>query len=87
MRQAYEKNNSMSEAEARALLERCMRVLFYRDARSFNRVRKNEKLWLGIMEIICRFGLKVIHLFFLIIAKPTNVSNIYFLIMNLFSCL
>ncbi|XP_071788653.1 proteasome subunit beta type-4-like [Asterias amurensis] len=37
MRQAYEKNNNMSEAEAKAVLERCMKVLFYRDARSFNK--------------------------------------------------
>ena len=38
MRDAYEKNSNMSEAEARALLDRCMKVLFYRDARSFNKV-------------------------------------------------
>ncbi|XP_038058333.1 proteasome subunit beta type-4-like [Patiria miniata] len=37
MRDAYEKNSNMSEAEARAVLDRCMKVLFYRDARSFNK--------------------------------------------------
>ncbi|XP_033098114.1 proteasome subunit beta type-4-like [Anneissia japonica] len=37
MRDAFEKNPNMSEAEAKAVLERCLRVLFYRDARSFNK--------------------------------------------------
>ncbi|XP_072173606.1 proteasome subunit beta type-4-like [Diadema setosum] len=37
LREAYEKNNSMTEQEARAVMERCLKVLFYRDARSFNR--------------------------------------------------
>lgn len=30
----------LSQTEARELVERCMRVLYYRDARSYNRVRK-----------------------------------------------
>ena len=38
MRTAYEANPSMSEAEAQTLLERCLRVLYYRDGRSLNRV-------------------------------------------------
>ena len=38
MRTAYEANPSMSEAEAQVLLERCLRVLYYRDGRSLNRV-------------------------------------------------
>lgn len=37
MRDACEKNPNMSEADAKALIERCMRILFYRDARSFNK--------------------------------------------------
>ncbi len=41
MRSAYEANPNMSEADAVALLNKCMQVLFYRDARSINRVRKD----------------------------------------------
>ncbi|XP_063952441.1 proteasome subunit beta type-4-like [Lytechinus pictus] len=37
MRDAYEKNSNMTEQEARAVIERCLKVLFYRDARSFNK--------------------------------------------------
>ncbi|KAJ6652772.1 hypothetical protein lerEdw1_010626 [Lerista edwardsae] len=37
MREAVEKKPRLSQQEARALLERCMRILYYRDARSFNR--------------------------------------------------
>eukprot|EP00118_Oscarella_pearsei_P013284 m.104769 g.104769 ORF g.104769 m.104769 type:complete len:282 (+) comp37212_c0_seq34:696-1541(+) len=37
LRVAYEKNPDMSEEEAREVIEKCMRVLFYRDARSLNR--------------------------------------------------
>jgi 20S proteasome subunit beta 7 len=37
MRRAYEENQAMTEAEARALLERCLKVMYYRDARSLNR--------------------------------------------------
>lgn len=37
MREAYEKNNKMTEAEAKQLIEKCLKVLFYRDARSLNR--------------------------------------------------
>ena len=38
MREAYEKNPNMTEAEAKELLDRCLKVLFYRDARSWNSV-------------------------------------------------
>jgi len=38
MREAYEKNPEMTEAEAMALIDKCMKILFYRDARSFNKV-------------------------------------------------
>ena len=31
----------LSQTEARELVERCMRVLYYRDARSYNRVRRD----------------------------------------------
>lgn len=37
MRDAIEKNSNLSKEEARALIERCMKILYYRDARSFNR--------------------------------------------------
>ncbi|XP_064645368.1 proteasome subunit beta type-4-like [Lineus longissimus] len=37
MRDAVEKNPNMSEAEALKLIDDCMKVLFYRDARSFNK--------------------------------------------------
>lgn len=37
MRDAVEKNPNMTEAEAKDLISHCMRVLFYRDARSFNK--------------------------------------------------
>ncbi|KAI0207545.1 Proteasome subunit beta type-4 [Lamellibrachia satsuma] len=37
LRDAYEKNNKMSEAEAKTLLENCLRVLYYRDCRAWNK--------------------------------------------------
>lgn len=37
MREALEKKPVLSQSEARELVERCMRVLYYRDARAFNR--------------------------------------------------
>ncbi|XP_070622412.1 proteasome subunit beta type-4 [Erythrolamprus reginae] len=37
MREALEKTPSLSQQAARALIERCMKILYYRDARSFNR--------------------------------------------------
>lgn len=38
MRNVLEKKATLSKQEARALIERCMKILYYRDARSFNRV-------------------------------------------------
>lgn len=38
LRKATEEKPNMSKEEARKLLEDCMRVLFYRDARSFNKI-------------------------------------------------
>lgn len=38
LRDALERNPAMSKDEARELLERCMKVLFYRDCRSLNKV-------------------------------------------------
>ena len=38
LRDAIEKNRHLSEAEAKDTLDRCLRVLYYRDARSLNRV-------------------------------------------------
>lgn len=46
----------LSQTEARELVERCMRVLYYRDARSYNRVRRgmnNE----GEGDLIGRFSI------------------------------
>ncbi|CAI5798577.1 proteasome subunit beta type-4 [Podarcis lilfordi] len=37
MREALENKPVLSKQEARSLLERCMKILYYRDARSFNR--------------------------------------------------
>ncbi|XP_064388193.1 bactericidal permeability-increasing protein-like [Halichondria panicea] len=37
LRDAYEKNPSMTRDEAKDLLERCLRVLFYRDCRALNK--------------------------------------------------
>ncbi|XP_062821367.1 proteasome subunit beta type-4 [Anolis carolinensis] len=37
MRDAIEKKPSLTQEDARALIERCMKILYYRDARSFNR--------------------------------------------------
>ena len=37
MRDAVEKNPKMSEADAKALIDKALTVLFYRDARSLNK--------------------------------------------------
>ncbi|XP_033927184.1 proteasome subunit beta type-4 [Melopsittacus undulatus] len=37
MREVLEKKSSLTQEEARDLIERCMKILYYRDARSFNR--------------------------------------------------
>ena len=39
MREVVEKKAEITKDEARALVERCLKVLYYRDARSYNRVR------------------------------------------------
>lgn len=39
MREVLENKVEISKDEARALIERCLKVLYYRDARSYNRVR------------------------------------------------
>jgi 20S proteasome subunit beta 7 len=39
LREAYSKNSQMSENEARKVLEDCMRVLYYRDARTINKLQ------------------------------------------------
>ena len=38
LREAYEANPHMSEAEARGQLERCLKILYYRDGRSWDKV-------------------------------------------------
>ena len=42
MREAVEKNPNMSEKEARDLIDKCMKILHYRDGRSFNRVSTSD---------------------------------------------
>uniref|UniRef100_A0A9L0IEY9 Proteasome subunit beta type-4 n=1 Tax=Equus asinus TaxID=9793 RepID=A0A9L0IEY9_EQUAS len=42
LREILEKQPVLSQTEARELVERCMRVLYYRDARSYNRVRRGS---------------------------------------------
>uniref|UniRef100_A0A8B9GBD7 Proteasome subunit beta n=2 Tax=Amazona TaxID=12929 RepID=A0A8B9GBD7_9PSIT len=37
MREVLEKKPNLTQEEARDLIERCMKILYYRDARSFNR--------------------------------------------------
>ena len=39
MRATLEATPELTEAQAVTLIERCLRVLYYRDARSYNRVR------------------------------------------------
>jgi 20S proteasome subunit beta 7 len=40
LRNAVEgRENEITEEQARAIIEQCMKVLFYRDARSLNKVR------------------------------------------------
>lgn len=38
MREVVENKPDISQQEARDLVERCLKVLYYRDARSYNRV-------------------------------------------------
>ena len=38
MRDAVEKNRDMTESDAKQILDRCLKVLYYRDARSWNKV-------------------------------------------------
>lgn len=45
MREVLEKKPSLTKEEARDLIDRCMKILYYRDARSFNRV--SAGLWCG----------------------------------------
>jgi 20S proteasome subunit beta 7 len=48
LRKALEQTppETMTEAQARKVIEECLRVLFYRDARSLNRVTINWCLWI-----------------------------------------
>lgn len=38
LRDFIEKNNKITEAQARDIVERCLRVLYYRDARAYDKV-------------------------------------------------
>lgn len=44
LRDALDKNPQLNQAEARALIEKCLEVLYYRDARSY------PKYQLGIID-------------------------------------
>lgn len=44
MREVVENKADISQQEARDLVERCLKVLYYRDARSYNRVGFHLKL-------------------------------------------
>lgn len=47
MREVLDKKSSLTKEEARDLIDRCMKILYYRDARSFNRVsaRRRRSSW------------------------------------------
>jgi 20S proteasome subunit beta 7 len=62
LRDAYEKNPAMSRDEARNLLERCLKVLFYRDCRALNKVRRQSRR--GREEGTEREGGRENHIFF-----------------------
>ena len=47
LRDAFEKNPNMTKDEAKNLVVDCLKVLFYRDGRSFNKV-----LWIGLSRLI-----------------------------------
>lgn len=40
MREVVENKAEITKQEARELVERCLKVLYYRDARSYNRVSR-----------------------------------------------
>lgn len=44
MREAMENKPELSKQEARDLIERCLKVLYYRDARSYNRVSQHGNM-------------------------------------------
>lgn len=44
MREVVENKAEISKQEARDLIERCLKVLYYRDARSYNRVRQHSNM-------------------------------------------
>lgn len=44
MREVVENKVEITKQEARELIERCLKVLYYRDARSYNRVSSAEFL-------------------------------------------
>lgn len=52
MREVLEKKPSLTKEEARDLIERCMKILYYRDARSFNRV--SARLWRALTAELLR---------------------------------
>ena len=50
MRKAFETKPTLSEAEAVKVIDNCLKVLFYRDARSWNKVRKPS---ISHVQLLC----------------------------------
>ena len=50
MRKAFETKPTLSEAEAVKVIDNCLKVLFYRDARSWNKVRKRS---ISHVQLLC----------------------------------
>lgn len=48
MREALEKKANLTQQEALNLLTKCMEVLFYRDGRTFNKVRLSNAILLAV---------------------------------------
>lgn len=54
MREVLENKTDISKEEARELVERCLKVLYYRDARSYNRVSPSKPKT-SFHSIVCVF--------------------------------
>lgn len=50
MREVVENKAEITKQEARELVERCLKVLYYRDARSYNRVSSLPFNWSDLMS-------------------------------------
>ena len=53
------REDELTEAEARQIMEECMKVLFYRDARSLNKVRPfHFALLMCLLNAVCSTKLR-----------------------------